>query len=238
MIQTALWLDAADAPTVTTVSGAVSQWNDKSGNARHATQATAGNRPAYASATVNGKNTLTFDGSSDSLSVVSGFTLSSFACFAVFEPSAKSNSYIYLIWSTNPAIPQLSLISRYATPGNYEFYQTGTARQVISGSATGQNIAYYERSGSTVTPRFNGGSAITSATVDSADTTVSIHRIGALLESSFTEYYQGIFCELILIGSVPSAGTRQRIEGYLAHKWGLTANLPAGHPYKTIGPTP
>jgi hypothetical protein len=29
MISTALWLDAADASTVTTVSGAVSQWNDK-----------------------------------------------------------------------------------------------------------------------------------------------------------------------------------------------------------------
>ena len=26
--------------------------------------------------------------------------------------------------------------------------------------------------------------------------------------------------------------TRQKLEGYLAHKWGLTNNLPAGHPYK------
>ena len=29
---------------------------------------------------------------------------------------------------------------------------------------------------------------------------------------------------------------RQKIEGYLAHKWGLAANLPADHPYKTEAP--
>ena len=236
MISTALWLDAADAGTVTTVSGAVSQWNDKSGNGRNATQSTAGSRPTYTSAAVNNRNTLTFDGSSDSLAVVTGFTLSSFACFAVFEPSAKSNSYAYSI-SPASLLLQFSLISKYA-PGNYEFFQSVTRRRVISGSATGQNIAYYERSGATVTPRFNGGSPLTSVTVTSGDIVVSSHRVGALLEAGSTEYYQGNICELILIGSVPATDTRQRMEGYLAHKWGLTANLPANHPYKVNPPAP
>ena len=26
--------------------------------------------------------------------------------------------------------------------------------------------------------------------------------------------------------------TRQKVEGYLAHKWGLSGNLPSNHPYK------
>lgn len=30
---------------------------------------------------------------------------------------------------------------------------------------------------------------------------------------------------------------RQKIEGYLAWKWGLQSSLPAGHPYKTAAPT-
>ena len=30
---------------------------------------------------------------------------------------------------------------------------------------------------------------------------------------------------------------RQQIEGYLAWKWGLQSNLPAGHPFKTAAPT-
>ena len=33
-----------------------------------------------------------------------------------------------------------------------------------------------------------------------------------------------------------SEGARQQVEGYLAHKWGLTALLPAGHLYKTLRP--
>ena len=67
MIQTALWLDAADPSTITTVSGAVSQWNDKSGNGRHATQTTAGSRPAYSSTGFNSLPGVTFDGSNDQM---------------------------------------------------------------------------------------------------------------------------------------------------------------------------
>ena len=33
-----------------------------------------------------------------------------------------------------------------------------------------------------------------------------------------------------------SEADRHKIEGYLAHKWGLEANLSAGHPYKTAPP--
>ena len=42
-----LWLDASDASTITLNGSTVSQWNDKSGNARHATQATAANQPGW-----------------------------------------------------------------------------------------------------------------------------------------------------------------------------------------------
>lgn len=47
-LQTALWLDAADASTVTLNGSTVSQWSDKSGNGRNATQSTAASQPAYA----------------------------------------------------------------------------------------------------------------------------------------------------------------------------------------------
>jgi len=42
--------------------------------------------------------------------------------------------------------------------------------------------------------------------------------------------------EVIIINGTVSTNTRQRLEGYLAHKWGLTANLDAGHPYKSTAP--
>ncbi len=47
LIQTALWLDAADTNTITLNGSTVSQWNDKSGNGRNAVQATASNQPGW-----------------------------------------------------------------------------------------------------------------------------------------------------------------------------------------------
>jgi hypothetical protein len=46
-IPTSLWLDATDTSTITLNGSTVSQWNDKSGNGRNATQATAANQPAW-----------------------------------------------------------------------------------------------------------------------------------------------------------------------------------------------
>jgi hypothetical protein len=43
--------------------------------------------------------------------------------------------------------------------------------------------------------------------------------------------------EMIWVPSDVTQATRQIIEGYLAWKWGLVANLPALHPYKSAPPT-
>lgn len=42
--------------------------------------------------------------------------------------------------------------------------------------------------------------------------------------------------EYIEVSGDISVADKERIEGYLAHKWGLTGNLPSGHPYKTSPP--
>jgi len=43
--------------------------------------------------------------------------------------------------------------------------------------------------------------------------------------------------EVVIFSSYIAQSLRENVEGYLAHKWGLTANLPAGHPYKNSPPT-
>jgi hypothetical protein len=59
------WWDAANANSVTLNSGNVSEWRDLSGGGRHLSQSTAGNQPAYTTAGRNGRNCLTFSGSSN-----------------------------------------------------------------------------------------------------------------------------------------------------------------------------
>jgi hypothetical protein len=43
--------------------------------------------------------------------------------------------------------------------------------------------------------------------------------------------------EMLILDGVPSTDDRQRLEGYLAHKWALTGSLPSDHPYKSAAPT-
>lgn len=56
------WYDASDTATITSSGGAVSQWDDKSGNGYHLTQATGAMKPTTGSTTQNGLNTVSFDG--------------------------------------------------------------------------------------------------------------------------------------------------------------------------------
>ncbi|MGA0398231.1 MAG: hypothetical protein ACO3O3_13810 [Ilumatobacteraceae bacterium] len=58
----ALWLDASDESTLSGPGGgAVSQWDDKSGNGNDATQATSANQPTSGTRTLNGLNVLDCD---------------------------------------------------------------------------------------------------------------------------------------------------------------------------------
>lgn len=63
--------------------------------------------------------------------------------------------------------------------------------------------------------------------------------IGVLRANGTLGYSPAVkFAEVIVSSTLLSTLDRQRIEGYLAHKWGLGANLPNDHPYKTVGPKP
>ena len=67
------WYDAADSASVTLDAGRVSQWSDKSGNARHATNTTSGStQPSYTTAARNGLNVLSFAAGSVQRLTVSG----------------------------------------------------------------------------------------------------------------------------------------------------------------------
>jgi hypothetical protein len=213
MIQTALWLDAADATTVTTVSGAVSQWNDKSGNGRHAIQATPGNRPTVSTAALNGKNVIAFNGSSQWFENFSAFSVQSLIAVA---QSSQSKAFAGL---------HTEFLS--------ELILNATGTEAISAGAGGSVL-------------ING---VVSTSITFQQPFIWVHNrpaannVARTLGQEFNALgagraWVGYCAELIDLGATPSTTNRQKLEGYLAHKWGLTANLPAGHPYKTVGPTP
>ena len=73
-----LWLDAADASTITHSSNAVSQWNDKSGNGNHANQSNSSYQPVLYNSVLNSLPVIRFDGSDDVMTLSGDHTLQTF----------------------------------------------------------------------------------------------------------------------------------------------------------------
>ena len=101
-----LWLDAADPAvlfdattggSLVAADGGVARWEDKSGNGRHATQSTSGNRPLRKAAVQGGRDVLRFDGSDDSMSIASSTATFKFlhdgdsTVFAVYKWTAPTS---------------------------------------------------------------------------------------------------------------------------------------------------
>jgi hypothetical protein len=227
-ITTALWLDAADASTVITESGAVSQWNDKSGNNRNATQSAPASRPLVVSSGQNSRNIFRFDGSDDWLNAAYAMPIHNIGVFAV--------------WQAN-IFPQGLTFMRPTSDGRFYFGSINNTKGAATLALTANEnwrIQYLSGSSTQMFLSVNGGVVSTASDTNTA-TTASVLIGGGTTTSGGTtptDYFDIDIGELVMVPGTPSDTNRQKIEGYLAHKWGLTANLPSDHPYKLVGPTP
>lgn len=61
-------------------------------------------------------------------------------------------------------------------------------------------------------------------------------QIGQQREDSLNGVFDGEIAEILAYQGDVGETDRQKVEGYLAHKYGLAANLPSTHPYKTSPP--
>ena len=52
----------------------------------------------------------------------------------------------------------------------------------------------------------------------------------------YNEYSKAEVAEFIAISDIITTEERQKLESYLAHKWGLSSMLPSSHPYKAASP--
>jgi hypothetical protein len=242
LISTALWLDAADAPTVTTVGGAVSQWNDKSGNARHATQGTAGNRPLLAAAGLNGKAVIDCDGTNDELSLANITSLTSVnqSLFVVAKrDNAAGRTEMSIAIGNTTTSDGVIDIPRWTDNAMYSQVGYATNRPTPTSVITDQPYISSVTGGAIQLSYTNGTLIGTGTTQSTSSFSVTSGFIGSgTAVTPSGRFFDGKIAEIVLLPLVADTTTRQKTEGYLAHKWGLTANLPAGHPYKTIGPTP
>ena len=220
----ALWLDADDASTITLNGSNVSQWDDKSGNGNNVAQATATNQPTYTASGLNGKPVLTFDG--DWFSSLS-LSLPQFSVSLV-ETSTQNTAIIY--YPVGFGAGGISVGGTFFTQ-KFAINGTGSLASTENSVLNAPTIIFGGSNNLGRQLSVNGNAPATDATAQS----ISQITIGQRSDG-FWQFF-GTIAEAVLTNNLLSTDDRQKLEGYLAWKWGLEANLPASHPYKTTPPT-
>lgn len=237
-ISTALWLDAADASTIILNGSNVSQWSDKSGNNRHATQATASAQPVYVANGLNGLGGLSSIGNRH----IGGnlpFTGNAWTAFAVATMNSTSAEWARLLSVGVMGVADFNNVSSASfILRNQSFEQVTSYREgaLLSTRAITYGAPFIVSSRYTGTQQITGVDGTQAAGVNSSGN-FGTQNYGVFRDTQSLSQWIGAAYEMLVVTGAMPVETRQRIEGYLAHKWGLTANLPSDHPYKTEAPT-
>lgn len=229
-ITTSAWYDAASPSTITHVAGAVSQWSDKSGNGKHATQANGALKPLTGSQSINGLNTIYFNFDWMDTNLTQLTTVSIYYLFhANIKSHPANNTPIHAINNGSGGIPSDG--GCYVTLQNYG--SPSTSNHSVFYTIPSAATRYLNGVLNAVDHGFNPGFASHQGTgLSTLGLTYKLGCVG-IAGNSDANLDLG---EVIICPSVHDVATRQRIEGYLAWKWGLVANLPVSHPYKTQPP--
>ena len=197
-------------------------------------QATASAQPTSGTRTLNSLNTLDFDGN-DWLRYNTPFLTinTEWLLYSVIIFDSLTNGPVYV----GVKGAQTTHMGWALSPGNQAIYNDVIGTRDLSntgvisiGNAAIMGVQYDTTN---ITGIFNGTTQLSPAatlTADTANFIVGVHS------NTATNFLDGAFGEIVFIQSAVSLSNRQKLEGYLAWKWGLQANLPVGHPYKNAPP--
>jgi hypothetical protein len=223
-ISTNAWFDASDVSTVTLRdSQYVTGWLDKSGNDNHATQLAATQQPKYkiSDATYSGMPSIGSTSTTNSI----GMDIPTVSVKTAYIIADYFDGGIALFGGNIPGLMTGSL---------------GTGKYRVSGKGgTDEFYSTIEFCDNT----YKNGSTVSSYSVLPMPATLLKLNSNSLrtdswylgyTESSTSRGWIGSYAEVIFTDGTEDLATQQKIEGYLAHKWGIT--LASGHPYETSAP--
>lgn len=236
------WYDASDTATITASGSAVTQWNDKSGNAYNVTQGTAAQRPVTGTRTQNGLNMIDFQ-TNDVLvaSTASNWTFmhNATGCtifMAIFSDTETSYSFILDTAGANTAGVGAGLVRDDNPAGqalySYVFPGGGNRVSDYHSSSLGNNVAKYfnvrlDNANATVANRalhqINAGSVTgTNVFTSTASSSAPAHAlyIGGY-DTAPADGFNGAICEILIYSGLVSDTDRGLLNTYLATKWGI-----------------
>jgi autotransporter-associated beta strand protein len=232
---TALWLDANDAGTITSSGGLVSQWNDKSGAARHVYQATDADKPVTGTRTINSKNALDFTPNDNmkGSGAASWINATAYTIFAVVlcDSTTAMNYFAGTIESATDKGLHVGwrdadsfTLAHYGDDYNWDGLTRNSNANLYTAKYTDPDSQLW----------INGNSQGVGTTPNNDLSTTQSFCVGMGYSA---EWWNGLIAEMIVVTGTITDAERQQIEGYLAWKWGLQASLPVGHLYYSAAPS-
>jgi hypothetical protein len=244
-ITAAMWLDASDTTSYTQSGSTLTSVTDKAGNFTVTIDGT----PTFLNA-LNGKEVWDFDGG-ESLITNSGPWASSgnhwaIGLFQWHSTDSTKDSF----WSADGSKTYAVSSSRNdnAWDGEIDYdgsnlISSGIAKNDftvgISSSTWTIVSIVFNKTANQIFGRLNGTTRTdvdpynSSMNTNASDVRMMRNRANVKLDGRMAEYFH--------VAGAPGTGGNditdvQKAEGYLAHKWGLTGNLPVSHPYKSSAP--
>jgi hypothetical protein len=209
-----LWFDAADAATITSSAGAVSQWNDKSVSGIIATQATGTKQPTVLTAAQNGLNTI-------------GFTASNFTQLDFNSAVNVDPNYTIIAVFKRSAVNTVGLHVGHLTVTNYggvyysdnNIYATNSSGYASGAPGTASNATYNILtaviSGATGVLRFNRA-AFTSPFTASGGFGATYNTMGFTFNLGSSN---ASVAEVIVVNRALSSPEYTTAENYLNTRW-------------------
>ena len=219
-----LWFDATDVngdqspdESFDFINGdRVSMWADKSGNTNHPIQATLNQMPRWTPAALNAKPILSFD--------------SNFSEIFNLQNAVQSPSFVFLVHKQTGVGTSRVLGGDIQTTSNDGFvaleHASGNVKIVSETPSSNWSISTFR-----VLPNSQA------LWIDGRLVGLQAHQNGALAIDKVGESFDGQIAEVLVFDKEVNLVNRQKIEGYLAHKWGLNGQLPNLHPYHVDPPS-
>uniref|UniRef100_A0A6C0LBX7 receptor protein-tyrosine kinase n=1 Tax=viral metagenome TaxID=1070528 RepID=A0A6C0LBX7_9ZZZZ len=221
-----LWWDGSDPLNTGTApanGASLTTWFDKGGNGYNAPASTAA---TYSSTT----KAITFSNS---------FYTSTY-------PANPTNESVFIVYNITSANGTVMMIGANTGGREVAMSSNTTFGIVNSGVIWGTTVSgvgtlnqsylgeTFVSGGTNTYASINGSLTLTGPTAVTAFTSGVVTNLGR--EGTASLPFYGNIMEILIYNSFLPILERQKVEGYLAWKWGIQANLPATHPYYSAKP--